>query len=283
MTEANREGVVTTSQRNIRLLDAIADAFATSAKQLWEHATLRYQWMRYLPKLSGSVSDPFWKRLVDKIKTAICGKDLIYLRHSSWSVKLDQARRLTQRGVDRYGNPLFDDLPYPHASYISKSYKESDLNILGPYGLRNLSQKELLERAKLDLSKESSKMKSSNTDDDWHSRAASILCLPFDKNWHSEMLETKKLDLIPLTDGKWVNAWNSEVFFPKTEDGILIPKELDLWLVSPEAFSIKHRADLFEHLGVKFASSQEIRTKVIQQYRAPEFSCSFTSSLEHLK
>ncbi|RYP79019.1 hypothetical protein DL770_006764 [Monosporascus sp. CRB-9-2] len=293
VTQANREDVVTTSQRNIRLLDAIADAFATGARRLCEHPTLRYQWMRYLPELSGYPWDPFWKRLVGKIKTAICGKDLIFSLGSSWPVKFDQTRRLTQRQVDKYGIPLFHDLLFPrllfprllfpHASYISKSYEEGDLEILGRFGLQNLSQNELLVRVKLDLSNESSRMKSPDTDDDWHSRAAWILSLPFKNNWYSEISETRKLDLIPLSSGKWVSSWDGDVFFPETDDQIPIPTDLGLQLVSPEAFRVGDRVNLFGHLGVKFASNQEIRTKIIQKYRSPRFRCTFELSLGHLR
>ncbi|RYP73467.1 hypothetical protein DL771_003639 [Monosporascus sp. 5C6A] len=283
VTQANREDVVTTSQRNIGLLDAIADAFATGVRQLCEHPTLRYQWMRYLPELSGYPWDPFWKRLVDKIKTAICDRDLIFLRGSLWPVKLDKARRLTKRQVDKYGNPLFGDFQYPHASYISRCYEEGDLKILGRFGLQILAQDHLLERVKLDLSRESSTMKSPDTDDDWHSRAARILSLSFENNWYNRISETRKLGLIPLSDGKWVSPLDCDVFFPETEDEIPIPTDLGLQLVSPEAFRVDDRVALFKHLGVKFASNQEIRTKIIQKYRCPTFTCTFEPSLGHLR
>ncbi|RYP57689.1 hypothetical protein DL769_009334 [Monosporascus sp. CRB-8-3] len=283
VTQANREDVVTTSQRNIRLLDAIADAFATGVGQLCAHPTLRYQWMRYLPELSGYPWDPFWKGLVDKIKTAICGKNLIFLRDSPSPVKLDRARRLPQRTVDKYGNPLFDDLPSPHASYISRSYENGDLEILGRFGLDYIFQHELLERVKLDLSRESSRMKSPDTDDDWHSRAAKTLSLSFAMNWSSRISETRGLDLIPLSDGKWVSSCDGDVFFPETEDGIPIPTDLGLQLVSPEAFRVDDRVDLFEDLGVKFASNQAIKTKIIQKYRSPRFLCPVERSLGHLR
>ncbi|RYO82881.1 hypothetical protein DL762_006402 [Monosporascus cannonballus] len=283
VTQANREDVVTTSQRNIRLLDAIADAFATGVKQLCEHPTLRYQWMRYLPELSGYPWDPFWRTLVDKIKTAICSKNLIFLRDSFLLVKLDQARRLTRQNVDKYGNPLFDDLPFPSASYISRSYEEGDLEILDRFGLKYLPQNELLERVTPDLLRENSRMKSPDTDDDWHSRAAWILSLSFDKNWRSEISETRRLDLIPLCDGKWVSSRDGDVLFPETEDEIPIPTDLGLQLVSPEAFKVGDRVDLFKHLGVKFVSNQEVRSKIIQKYQSPKVQYRFESCLWHLR
>ncbi|RYP09924.1 hypothetical protein DL764_000966 [Monosporascus ibericus] len=283
VTQANREDVVTTSRRNIKLLDAIADAFATGVRQLCEHPTLRYQWMRYLPELSGYPWDPFWEGLVNKIETAICGEDLIFLRNSLWPVKLDQARRPTRRMVDKYGNPLFEDLPYPRASYISSSYEESDLEILGRFGLKHLRQKELLERVKLDLSRESSRMKSPDTDDDWHSRAARALGLAFGKGQQSRISETRRLDLIPLSGGEWVSSQNGDVFFPETEDGIPIPTDLNLQLVSPEACRVDVRVSLFKCLRVKFASNQEIRTKIIQEYSQLLFDPPFKNSLGHLR
>jgi hypothetical protein len=37
-----------TSQRNERLIDAIADAFIAGVKKLCQHSTLQYKWMRLL-------------------------------------------------------------------------------------------------------------------------------------------------------------------------------------------------------------------------------------------
>lgn len=283
VTQANREDIVTTSRRNTSLLSAIANAFATSVRDLCEHPTLRYQWMRYLPELEEYPWDPFWKGLVEKIKNSICDRDLIFLRGLPSPVKLGQARRLSPRTVDRCGNPLLNDLPFSRALYVSNSYEECDLETLCRFGLQNLHHHEFIIRVKMDLSREDSKMRSPDTEDDWHSKVTWILDLSFEKNWSVRQLETRLLELIPLRNGKWVNSLNDNLVFPETERGIPIPIDLGLQLVSPRAFRVDGRTKLFKHLGVKFPSNQEIRTKILQQYQSPGFGPCFEHSLGHLR
>ncbi|KAK6840834.1 hypothetical protein PG987_001694 [Apiospora arundinis] len=50
VTQANRQGIVVDSPRNEGLRRGIIDAFITATKQMCKHPTLRFQWMRYLPK-----------------------------------------------------------------------------------------------------------------------------------------------------------------------------------------------------------------------------------------
>ena len=252
-------------------------------RELCQHPTLRYQWIRYLPDPSGDHWDFFWKVLVEKIKDSICRQDVFFLRDSSLTTNLDHAMRLAPGQVDEDGNPLFADLLPPATSYISPDYINGDLNILVRFGLKNLPQKEFLARVKLDLSKPlTSKMMSYETNEDWHSRAARWLSLSFEHNCVDLISETKSLDLIPLDNKTWTSSMNGDVFFPDTTNGMPIPNDLNLQLVDPEAPIPQDRKLLFDHLGVKYASTEEIRAKIIQKY--DDFaSCSLEESMVHLR
>lgn len=249
---------------------------------LCQHPTLRYQWMRYLPELKEDPWDPFWKRLVHGIKHYICRKDILVLRNSPFLVNIHHAKRLLARHVDEDGNPLFDDLPAPFASYISQDYTESDLDTLAEYGLKDLSQAMFIERARADLSKPTSRMKSSETNADWHSRVSRNLSLSFDDDCSPMISEIKSLDLIPLINRQWINSTAGDVIFPETADGIPIPTDLDLQLVSPEAFKLQDRKQLFVHLEAGYASNDYIRSMIIQKYQTRRLP-SIQKCLEYLR
>jgi hypothetical protein len=59
VTQANRQDIVTTSERNIALRKAIGDAFVTGVQQLCMRPNLQYKWMRYLPRRENLPLEPF--------------------------------------------------------------------------------------------------------------------------------------------------------------------------------------------------------------------------------
>ncbi|KAI0835964.1 hypothetical protein F5Y06DRAFT_114649 [Hypoxylon sp. FL0890] len=283
VTQANREDIVTSSSRNLRLLDAIADAFIVAMRQFCEHPILKYQWMRYLPKLSGYPWDPFWQKLVDKIKTRISDEEILVLRDGIALRKISQARRLTSMKCDQYSVPLFVDLPGNGACYLSIFYYSGDLDLLKDYGLCYLNQAEFLARVKNDLRlSAASRMRSIDTDDDWHARTARCLNLSFIKWWSSRIADTKALELVPLIGGKWVSPTLIDVSFAETSNGLQIPTDLGLNLVDPAAAKLPDRETLFANVGVEYASDDQIRDKILLSYqsRGPR---DFEASLSHLK
>ncbi|KAI1655267.1 hypothetical protein F4813DRAFT_186285 [Daldinia decipiens] len=284
VTQANREDIVTTSSRNIQLLDSLAKAFVVAMRSLCLHPTLKYQWMRYLPRLSNYPWDPFWLRLVNKIKESICCEEILILRDSTIQRQIPQARRLSLDTLDQHGDPLFIDLPGDKACYISSNYKMSDLDILQDYGLKTIYQDEVLQRVSRDLYSNTSRMQSTGTDSDWHARAARLLSLPFKNGWQTTMKTTKSLHLIPLVDNAWVNSTEPDVHFATTMNGLAIPAGLEFRLIDPAATAISERKQLFAHLDAKYASVHHIRVKVFEEYwRWGAMRINYETSLSHLK
>ncbi|XXH01558.1 hypothetical protein Hte_007918 [Hypoxylon texense] len=282
VTLANREDIVTTSSRNIQLLDALADSFIVGMRELCQHPTLRYQWMRYLPKLTDYPWDSFWKRLVDKIKERILNEEILILRDSSILARISRARRLSPLKSDQHNRPLFDDLLGNEASYISPTYQVDDLALLNDYGLKYLYQKELLLRVKRDLSHKS-RLRTS-TDDDWQTRAARCLDISFEKGWTDMIRDTKELELVPLTCGKWVNTINGGVYFGDTSSGYPIPSDLGYRLVDPAATRLLARKQLFTNLGIKHLSDVEVRTAILRKYEHTKPNgISLETSLSHIE
>ncbi|RYO85206.1 hypothetical protein DL766_007003 [Monosporascus sp. MC13-8B] len=284
VTQANREDIVTTSSRNLHLLDGLAETFVIAMRELCQHPRLKYRWMRYLPKLSGYPWDPFWRKLVDKIKYRIRDEEILILRDSASTKKIKDARRLAIRMCDKHGNPLIDDIPGQSACYLSPSYEEGDLDMLDDFGLQYMAQDELHRRVEYDLSRRTSRMRSSETDDDWHERAARCLDLSFEQGWDNRISELKEFKLIPLTNGQWVSANKSPVYFPATENGLLIPEDLGLALVDPQAARMKNRRQLLTYLGVKYAPVEDTRNRVIQKYKTTDLvELDLETSLTHLR
>ncbi|KAF3059432.1 hypothetical protein GL218_05145 [Daldinia childiae] len=284
VTQANREDIVTTSSRNIKLLSSLAEAFVVAMRSLCFHPTLRYQWMRYLPKLSNYPWDPFWLKLVNKIKSHISDEEILILRDSPIQRQMSHARRLTLDTLDQHGNPLFNDLPGDRASYISSSYKASDLSILQDYGLKSIRHYEVIDRLSRDLSSDTSRMRSTRTDSDWHARAARYISLSFENQWSNSMNTTKSLQLIPLVDGKWVSSRNVDVHFPTTKSGLAIPADLEFHLIDPVAVTLSERRQLFLHLDAKYASVHDVRVDIFRRYwKKKAIGINYETSLSHLK
>ncbi|KAL1902459.1 hypothetical protein Sste5346_001440 [Sporothrix stenoceras] len=68
VTQANREDIVTTSERNQGLADGIADAFIKAVLWFRDHQELQYTWMRYLPHDQEYPWGSFWQGVISNIR-----------------------------------------------------------------------------------------------------------------------------------------------------------------------------------------------------------------------
>lgn len=263
VTQANREDVVTTSPRNRRLIEGIADTVIKAVLQFCKHDTLQYSWMRYLPQKGTYHWDPFWEALVDGIKQRLQNEPVLRSRHQGVLRRISELRYRLPIQNDQYGDPLFSDLD-PEL-YLSDSYTHADIEILIKFGLSALYMDETLTIVKKDLEGSISRLKWPSTDDDWHSRAASLLSVPFEKEWPDMIRQVKALDLIPLNDGSWVRAIDGEIFYGSVGD-VPIPGNLGLRLLHPDPAKNPKRQELFSHLGVRSADVQNIRSLVFRRY-----------------
>lgn len=266
VTQANRQDIITSSRRNVGLLDGVAGAFIKAVLQFCEHHTLQYCWMRYLPQESSFHWDNYWKRLLDDIKIRLAETPVMrpFGRASSFRRIANVSRRF-QSYNDQYGKPLFPELS-PN-SWLGDGYENCDLDLLTSYGLGVPVMTHIIQAVRRDLSNPTSVMKSPDTDQDWHSRAAHLISTPFQQRWPYEIGETKGLGLIPLCDGQWVSAAGRAIYYPITNDGIAVPRDLSsLQLVQPDAIKIANRKALFTHLGVTHPNVRDIRLAILRRY-----------------
>ena len=237
--------------------------------------------MRYLPQKGTYHWDSFWEALVDGIKQRLQNELVLRTRQQGFMRRIKELRYRLSSHNDRDGNPLFRDLD-PEL-YLSDSYTYADIQILKKFGLSSLYMNDILDTVEKDLKRSSSRLKGSIMDDDWHSRAASLLSVPFEMEWLDQITRVRALDLIPLNDGSWVRANDGEIFYSSVGD-VPIPGNLGLRLLHPDPAKNAKRRGLFNHLGVRSADVQKIRSLVFRRYC--EGNCediNLKTSSEHLK
>jgi hypothetical protein len=149
---------------------------------------------------------------------------------------------------------------------------------------------------KADLARPSSKMKSPDTDDDWHSRAAQLLLRPFQEPWPQHSREVLELHILPTLKffGRWRAldmAFLPPPHFPNV-NGLAIPYDLGYALIDPDAVKNSDRRKLFEALGVHQGSFASVRASILECYErgvtteftvfSEKHSITLTSSKCHL-
>ncbi|KAL3294422.1 ino80 chromatin remodeling complex protein [Colletotrichum asianum] len=273
VTNANRQDILKDSRRNIGLLHAVGEAFVTAAIDFQTHETLRYQWVQFLPDRNSSW-DGFWLGLVKKIAVLLRSKPVLYDHKSLAPRTVDELLRLLPDCADEHGNPLFDDGNPAQPSRTTPPWR------LRTARYRPFASHDWL-RADLRNAK-SSRMKSPDTPESWHERAAKFLNAAFVKKMHRITAELVNLDLIPLADGTWASTSSGPIYFAQAE-GFNVPADVGLRVVTSRVTD-HQRLLLFKSLGVTSAEIQLVRRKILQSYRRdtrPEFTIG--ASKDHLK
>lgn len=239
--------------------------------------------MRYLPDPSNASFQPFWKRLVDKVQSLLESTPVLRSRGEGPLRLIKSLRLLHLKAKDKDGNPLWDDIDPP--CYLSPMYSSGDLIRLQSYGLRWVDMGELLARAERDLNSPSSRMKASK-DEDWHSRAARMLAVPFIHNYEFIKPNLRVMAWIPLQNGQWISA-NSGPTYYASSAGVQIPKDLGLNLIDPTAAKNADRKILFDYLGATEASTDHVRQLILDRFRSTDIvdaaSVSLQTSRNHLE
>lgn len=256
VTDASRQDLVRNSPRNYMILRAVGEVFVKAVSQFCEHATMRYQWMRYLPSNKNYLRDTFWTTLTNAIHVCLQRNSVLWTRSHEKLRSIEYMRRVPQYMLDENGEPLFPDTE--PEEYLAPEYSAKDLDALKNYGLRWMDIDGFLVRARKDLDQqESSIMKSPETSDDWHSRVANIL---FDA-WPDRTETMKSLALIPTKRGQWKSASDANfasIYYPHV-NGYQIPTNLKLNLIDSEAARNRDRKRLFDCLGVQEPRASHIR------------------------
>ncbi|KAI0975554.1 hypothetical protein F4678DRAFT_417638 [Xylaria arbuscula] len=268
VTQANRQDIVTSSSRNQALRDGIADAFGEAMKQLCADELLRYTWIRYLPTMNDYPWDEYWSGLYERIKSKVQTTPLMHSFTESFPYRIEQMRKSRASDEDDNGDPVFKHID--PEKYLSKRYLQSELDkIQSHYGLKLMEYSDILMRASADLKTPDSRMKSAATCDEWHEKAARLLCYAFEEN---EELKhgVAELDVIPLENGKWTRARlaSHQLAFPNTDSGLEVPRDLSLSIIRSSASKGHFRSQLYSLLGAVRPPDHWVRQLIFDKYSA---------------
>jgi hypothetical protein len=280
VTEANRQNIVTTSARNQGLANGIAEAFINAVLEFCKHDTHQYQWMRYLPQEDVYPWDSFWSSVIRKIGDRLKCTPVLRPANPGPLRLLAASKKHVGKTLDRHGKPLFADI-IPEI-YLSLEYQDLDLDLLEKHGLTRISMDDVIARVKSDLEASVSRMKSTD-DEDWHSRVARLLHLPFENSWKSQEEAVKQLSLLPLRDGSWTSIKSGTVYYPRVGNTVLdIPVDLVLDVVDPKAVANADRKQLLDSIGVQKTSVPFVREAVFNKYKG-SFTLYFRDAAAHLR
>lgn len=189
--------------------------------------------------------------------------------HSDRVSEIERFKRFPPHAMDHENNPIFE-VPFPVILPLIAS-RELILDMLMDYGLELLSPTELLTGVADDLMKQDSRMKSPKTSEKWHTAAANLLLFLLRSSGADSLHKIREMELIPLVNGTWGKTADlvSPLCFASI-NGLAIPEDLPLTLISPLATKNAARAALFRELGAKEFSISDIRKLIFDRYPASE-------------
>ncbi|KAB8212048.1 hypothetical protein BDV34DRAFT_219262 [Aspergillus parasiticus] len=258
VTDASRQDIMRSSARNAALIPFIAEAFVQALSELstTQNPSIRYKWMRFLPRIKDMSQDRFWGKLADRIRFFLLEEVVLWTRTHSRTRLIPSMRRARARYLDRGGEYLLPDLR--DEQYLASEYTAKDLDLLKEYGLSRMNFPDFLVRLEQDLDQESrSKLRASNTSDDWHNRIAGVLI----EAWPKWSAKIRRLEIIPLVGGSWtsVSAAESDIYFSFVASYLIPSTTQGVCLVEPSAELNQKRKALFRLMGVKEAKVPDVR------------------------
>lgn len=147
-----------------------------------------------------------------------------------------------------------------------------DVVTLQRFGMELIDTKTMVEMVKQDLKSPSSRMKSTDTDENWHSAAAKMLSILADCSDRCLDL-LHGLDLLPIRQPpshatSWVSSADTVgVLFAQSAAGISIPEDVYPWVLEPKASRNQARVKLFKKLGVSTASDERVREMILKRHQ----------------
>ena len=264
VTDASREDVVQDAHRNRRLVEAIGSAFAVAVQQLCSHPESRYTWMRYLPDTKNKAWGPLWAFLADEITNSLHGLPVLYTRGDDGDLcSIVGSLRPDQGMLDENGDSLLEETK--PRRLISKLYAGRDLQTLQRFGLEFAQPRDFISWLHADLQKGAlSRMMSSQTKEDWHTRVAQYLNHLIATKPSEYLDKLKEMRLLPLDFAfNFFTTSVLPVYFSQTA-GVEIPSHI-LFSVISKKVKNSERLALFKALGVGSAPVELVRQAIFKQ------------------
>ncbi|EPE32824.1 ATPase of HSP90 chaperone/DNA topoisomerase II/histidine kinase [Glarea lozoyensis ATCC 20868] len=282
--QASREEIMSDSQWNRDILSSIVDSFSEAMLDFCRrYGPLRYNWVKYLPFGGVLESHYFWRELPGKVLDRLKDEYILYLHGTNELRKPQDVRTFPPQGyVDDNGSPLFRDRPGRHSKYLSLEYGALNIQILKRiFGIADIEDLAMCHRIREDLRRPDSTMKNPSTPGAWHRQAARLI-MSILRRSQGTAIETyimEELQLIPLSDGRWVAPRQTHVYFP-AEIGPGIPQ--DIVVTIDAGLDNEVREELFQALGAVECPPEEVIDKIFLTYSTGRGVRTLESSKAHL-
>ncbi|OBT74408.1 hypothetical protein VF21_06830 [Pseudogymnoascus sp. 05NY08] len=282
--QASREEAKSDSEWNRDILSEIANSFCNAVLDFCSRdGPLRYRWVEYLPSRTALQTHHFWRELPRKIVERLKNANIFHIHGTSELRKPENVRTLPPNYLDDGGSPLFRDRPGRHSKYLSLEYGSENIKTLKElFDIKDIEDLAMCHRIKLDLRSPDSKMKSHETSNNWHTRAARLIISILEQSCGTdvETMVLEDLQLIPLTDGRWVTATEAHSYFP-AETGPAIPQDIVI-TIDPDSIVNEARGQLFEALGATECPPDDVVSKIREEYSRRDGAADLSSSKLHL-
>jgi hypothetical protein len=260
MLNASRGDVDTSSPWNKVIGWNVVTAFHSAAR-VFNTGPMRYVWLQYLPtKRSDS---PFFENFRQQLLQSL-GQAKILVARSENLEAPSKMFFVPERFLDDHGVPItLNDKN--KGQYISGNYKLTLLESLKVLGVKEMTDQDFIEHLGAML-RDNIRVLKMKQKTGWNSALARILLLAPKET----LTQCSAFTIIPLRDGRWVDATQGNIFFPANDDSVAIPDGIDVMVVHPDAANDARQHALFTLLGVRNFSTDEISKVIVETHNNPK-------------
>ncbi|KAK3385925.1 hypothetical protein B0H63DRAFT_560413 [Podospora didyma] len=264
---ASRESLEYHCPWNLALRKGIKDAVVTAIQSRFvdldedeDGEGLCYSWPMYLRRQpSGS---GFWNTLHDDILDALRREKILLSRDRQAPVDFQKptAVRYVPEAYRFEGETLFD-LPSINKTHLSFDYDHVHES-LRSIGVSQLPLHDLCEEfcqwvGRVGIAGLKEKP------DKWHSRVANIFYK--EGEWIRQKL--KRLPIIPLRHGSWVQATETHLYLPSPNKNELVPTGVNISIVAEDAVRDASRRKLYEYLDIEEYNPRQVCKLILELHR----------------
>jgi hypothetical protein len=259
---ASREDIESTLSWNMRIRDALPEAFLSSVLHFNE-GVFKYVWPFFLPSLSIAMSG-FFAPAIEMITSQI--KDLPVFESCVGNLLRPSTLAHVSTDFCIDGEPL-TLCESTKDRYLSSSYPSWVMEQMASVGVIRLTPRQFVEDLAAMIATDAELFHSKASK--WHEQLARALVK------HSTDIElmdrVQDLAIIPLRNGTWTAAHNNNIFFATSNASLAIPDGIRVMIVDSNVANDSHRCTLFTCLGVKALEPPEICRVILSVHASADF------------
>jgi hypothetical protein len=259
---ASREDIESTLSWNMRIRDALSDAFLSSMLH-FNKGVFKYLWPLYLPSSSTAMSgffEPTIKTIISQIK------DLPVFESCVGNMVRPSALAHVPTDFCIDGEPL-TLCGSTKDRYLSSRYPSWVMEPMKSVGVIRLTPRQFVEDLATMIATDAELFHSKTSK--WHERLARALVK------HSTDIELmdliQDLPIVPLSNGTWTAARDNNIFFATSNATLAIPDGIRVMIMDSDVPSDPHRRTLFTCLGVKTLDPPEICRVILSVHGSADF------------